>query len=134
MQLSCQYLLDPELGLLWMLCSEVWEARFWQRAAHPQLGTWELWRAGVGEHTARLRVAFEGRGVWASEVWEAVVIAGCRRQHVVGTVRKLVDSGRQGFRAWLPGCWLAEATALCSASIKRVNVTERSTQGWHQED
>ena len=46
MQLSCQYLLGPELGLLWMLCLEVWEARFWQRAAHPQLGTWELWREG----------------------------------------------------------------------------------------
>lgn len=62
------------------------------------------------------------------------MIAGCRRQHGVGTVQKLVDSGRQGFKAWFPGCWLAGATALRSVSIKRVNVTECLAQGWRQGD
>lgn len=117
-----------------MLSPEVWEASLWQRAAHPQLGSWSCGGRGwVSTHG--LRVAFEGRGVWASEVWEAVVVAGCRRQHGVGAVQKL-DSESHGFKAWLPGCWLVEATALCSASVssslKRVNVAESLALGWHQ--
>ena len=54
----------------------------------------------------------------------------------MGAVQKLVDSGSRGFKAWLPGCWLVEATALCSASVsssrKRVNVAGSLAQGWHQ--
>ena len=54
----------------------------------------------------------------------------------MGAVQKLVDSGSHGFKAWLPGCWLVGATALCSASVssslKRINVAGSLAQGWHQ--
>ena len=59
------------------------------KGGSPSAGSWSCGGRGwVSTHW--LRVAVEGRGVWASEVWEAGVTAGCRRQHGVGAVQKLV--------------------------------------------